>query len=45
MQEKGEGGVWDGSAPALSPESDRDAALAEGGHEGLGPSGDRISDF
>lgn len=45
VQEQGEDGVRDEPAPALSPGSDCDAALTQAGREGLGPSGDRISDF
>lgn len=46
VQEQGDDGVWDKPAPALSPGSDCDAALAQAGRrEGLGPRGDRISNF
>lgn len=37
MQQQGEDGVRDKTAPTPSPESDHDAALAEAGRVGLGP--------
>lgn len=43
MQQQGQDGVRDKTAPTPSPESDHDAALAEAGCVGLGPRGDRIS--
>lgn len=43
MQQQGENGVRDKTAPTPSPERDRDAASAEAGRAGLGPRGDRIS--
>lgn len=43
MQQQGEDGVRDKTAPTLSPESDHDTAPAEAGRVGLGPRGDRIS--